>query len=272
MISERREVPPGPGGESGIPSAPASGDLTEGAFLEAVPVERFSLGDVEGETSRYRLGRLLGEGGMGSVFEAEQLAPVRRQVAIKLIKLGMDTRQVVARFRAERQALAMMEHPGIARVFDAGATATGRPFYAMELVDGEPITRYCDRLRFTLRQRLALFATVCDAVQHAHQKGIIHRDLKAGNVLVTGPAGAPMAKVIDFGIARAISDLPGVAGLTLAPTQQGADGLAGGAVPEGAIGTPESMSPEQALGNAAAVDTRTDVYALGVLLYELLSG
>jgi serine/threonine protein kinase len=205
----------------------------------------------------YLLLQPLGEGGMGSVFLAEQGEPVRRQVALKVIKPGMDTAQVVARFEAERQALALMDHPNIAKVLDAGATPAGRPYFVMERVDGVPITRYCDDRRLTPRQRLELVVPVCQAVQHAHQKGIIHRDIKPSNVLVAEVDGRPVPKVIDFGVAKAVD--PGVAGrtgLTLA-----------GAL----VGTPEYMSPEQA-GAGPDVDTRTDVYGLGVLIYELLTG
>ena len=206
---------------------------------------------------RYRIGRPLGEGGMGVVYLAEQERPVRRRVALKVIKAGMDTAQVVARFEAERQALALMDHPNIARVLDAGSTAEGRPFFVMELIDGEPITAYCDRRRLPTRRRIELLATVCRAVQHAHQKGIIHRDLKPTNVLVAEVGGAPVPKVIDFGIAKATdADAPG---RTLATSA--------GSV----IGTPEYMSPEQA-GGSPDVDTRADLYALGVILYELLTG
>src|SRR2546421_8601751 len=206
----------------------------------------------------YKLLQLIGEGGFGSVYMAEQLHPVRRKVALKIIKLGMDTRQVIARFEAERQALAMMDHPNIAKVHDAGATETGRPYFVMELVKGVPITKYCDEHRLTPRERLGLFATVCQAVQHAHQKGIIHRDLKPTNVLVAAYDGKPVVKVIDFGVAKALGER-----LTERTLVTGFGGV---------IGTLEYMSPEQAEFNALDVDTRTDIYSLGVLLYELLTG
>jgi tetratricopeptide (TPR) repeat protein len=206
---------------------------------------------------RYKLVALLGEGGMGTVYRAEQTEPVRRQVALKLIKDGMDSRAVLARFDAERQALALMEHPNIARVFDGGATAAGQPFFVMEYVQGESITRFCDRHRLPVPARLELFVAVCQAVQHAHQKGIIHRDLKPGNVLVTEVDGRPTPKVIDFGVAKATEfDL----------TDQSLDDT--GAI----VGTPIYMSPEQADPFSMDIDTRTDVYALGVILYELLAG
>ena len=206
---------------------------------------------------RYELLHLIGEGGFGTVFLAEQREPVRRSVALKIIKLGMDTRRIVARFEAERQALALMDHPNIARVFDAGATESGRPYFVMELVSGEPITQYCDRHRLTVRGRLALFGQVCSAVQHAHTKGIIHRDLKPGNILVSTHDDRPFAKVIDFGIAKA-------AYAPLADKTVFTD-------PHQFMGTPTYVSPEQAEG-LADIDTRTDVYALGVVLYELLTG
>jgi serine/threonine protein kinase/Tfp pilus assembly protein PilF len=206
----------------------------------------------------YRILELLGEGGMGQVWLAEQREPVRRRVALKIIKLGMDTREVVARFESERQALAMMDHPGIAKVLDAGATETGRPFFVMELVRGVPITEYCDSRRFTTGQRIDLFAQVCRAVQHAHLKGVIHRDIKPSNVLVTEQDGQPVPKVIDFGIAKAVhGDLTD----STLVTRLGQ-----------LIGTPAYMSPEQAESTGLDVDTRTDVYSLGVLLYELLVG
>ncbi len=205
----------------------------------------------------YKLLQRLGEGGFGSVFMAEQEQPVKRQVALKIIKLGMDTRQVVARFEQERQALAIMDHPGIARVLDAGATETGRPYFVMELVKGEPIVEYCDKQSMSIPERLDLFSQVCAAVQHAHTKGIIHRDLKPSNILVSTQDGKAAAKVIDFGIAKATASK--LTDKTLYTEQRQL------------IGTPEYMSPEQAEGNLD-IDTRTDVYSLGVILYELLTG
>ena len=207
----------------------------------------------------YRILATLGSGGMGVVYKAEQRHPVRRLVAVKLIKLGMDTRHVIARFESERQALAMMDHPNVARVLDAGATDTGRPYFVMEYVPGEPINNYCDKNRLTTDERLQLFMQVCDAIQHAHQKGIIHRDLKPGNVLVEYRDGKAVPKVIDFGIAKATS-LAGLTEKTLY-TEHGQ-----------MIGTPEYVSPEQAETSGLDVDTRTDIYSLGVLLYELLTG
>jgi serine/threonine protein kinase len=206
----------------------------------------------------YKLMEQIGEGGMGTVYMAEQTHPVRRLVALKVIKAGMDTCQVLARFDAERQALALMDHPNIAKVLDAGATAAGRPYFVMDLVKGVPITRYCDERRLTPRERLELFIPVCQAVQHAHQKGIIHRDLKPSNVLVGLYDGQPVPKVIDFGVAKATGQK-----LTEATLFTGF-----GAV----VGTPEYMSPEQAQLDNLDIDTRSDVYALGVLLYELLTG
>jgi len=200
----------------------------------------------------------IGEGGMGVVYLAEQEKPVRRRVALKIIKPGMDTEQVVARFEAERQALAIMDHPNIARVLDAGATDTGRPFFVMELVKGVPITDYCDTVHLTPKERLELFIPVCQAIQHAHQKGIIHRDVKPSNVLVAMQDGKPVPKVIDFGIAKAVDQKLTERSLF---TQHGM-----------IIGTLEYMSPEQAELSAMDIDTRTDIYALGVLLYELLTG
>jgi len=207
---------------------------------------------------RYRVLQKIGEGGFGEIWVADQIEPVRRRVAVKILKAGMDTKAVLARFEAERQALAMMDHPSIAKVFDAGQTERGRPYFVMELVKGEPITDYCDRHTLGTRARLELFLPVCAAVQHAHQKGIIHRDLKPSNILVAEQDGSPVPKVIDFGIAKATN-----AALTerTVYTQQGQ-----------LIGTPAYMSPEQAEMGGLDVDTRTDVYALGIVLYELLAG
>ncbi|MFO0888896.1 MAG: serine/threonine-protein kinase [Isosphaeraceae bacterium] len=207
---------------------------------------------------RYKILEAMGQGGMGTVFLAEQLHPVRRRVALKVIKPGMDTAQVIARFEAERQALAMMDHPNIARALDAGTTDAGRPYFVMELVEGSPITRYCDENRLGIRPRLELFVAICRAVQHAHQKGIIHRDIKPSNILVTIHDGRPVPKVIDFGIAKAIDQR--LTERTLF-TQLGQ-----------LVGTPEYMSPEQAELGGQDIDTRSDVYSLGVLLYELLTG
>jgi eukaryotic-like serine/threonine-protein kinase len=206
----------------------------------------------------YKLLESIGEGGMGSVWMAEQREPVRRKVAIKLIKAGMDTAQVIARFEAERQALALMDHPNIARVLDAGQTESGRPYFVMELVKGTPITEYCDQHRLTPAERLALFVQVCRAIQHAHQKGIIHRDLKPSNILVAPFDGRPVVKVIDFGVAKAIGQQ-----LTERTMFTGFGAM---------VGTLQYMSPEQAELNNQDIDTRSDIYSLGVLLYELLTG
>ncbi len=207
---------------------------------------------------RYKLLQLIGEGGFGVVYMADQERPIRRRVALKIIKLGMDTKQVIARFEAERQALAMMDHPNIARVLDAGATDTGRPYFVMELVKGIPITEYCDKNNLDTQQRLELFIDVCKAVQHAHQKGIIHRDIKPSNVMITLHDGKPVPKIIDFGIAKA--------------TQQRLTEKTLFTEYRQFIGTPEYMSPEQAEMSGLDVDTRSDIYSLGVLLYELLTG
>ncbi|MGO8699010.1 MAG: protein kinase domain-containing protein [Limisphaerales bacterium] len=208
---------------------------------------------------RYKLLQQIGEGGCGVVYMAEQQEPVRRQIALKIIKLGMDTKSVVARFEAERQALAMMDHPNIAKVFDAGATETGRPYFVMELVRGIKITEYCDQNNLSTKDRLDLFIKACQAIQHAHQKGIIHRDIKPSNILVTLRDGVPVLKVIDFGIAKATGD------------QRLTDKTLFTAFHH-FIGTPAYMSPEQADMSELGVDTRSDIYSLGVLLYELLTG
>ncbi|MCA8988267.1 MAG: serine/threonine protein kinase [Planctomycetaceae bacterium] len=207
---------------------------------------------------RYKLMEQIGEGGFGLVFVAEQQEPVRRKVALKVIKPGMDSREIIARFEAERQALALMDHPNIARVLDAGTTLSERPYFVMELVRGMPITRFCEEHAYDLRSRLQLFVAVCNAVQHAHQKGIIHRDLKPSNVLVTLHDGVAVPKVIDFGVSKALSQ-----SLTAKTIYTRFASM---------IGTPLYMSPEQAVMSGLDVDTRSDIYSLGVLLYELLTG
>ena len=207
---------------------------------------------------RYTLVEKIGEGGMGDVWVAKQTEPVKRKVALKLIKAGMDSKAVLQRFEQERQALAIMEHPNIARVIDGGMTAERRPFFVMELVNGLPLTRFCDEAKMGIRERLELFASICQAVQHAHQKGIIHRDLKPSNILVTIVDGKPVPKVIDFGVAKATAGKLTDESLS---TQFGA-----------VVGTLEYMSPEQAGFSGEDIDTRADIYSLGVILYELLTG
>jgi serine/threonine protein kinase len=216
------------------------------------------LEQVGSRIGRYHLLRKIGEGGCGVVYTAEQETPVRRKVALKIVKLGMDTRQVIARFEAERQALALMDHPNIAKVLDAGATQTGRPYFVMELVRGVKITDHCDENQLTARERIGLFVQVCGAIQHAHQKGIIHRDIKPSNILVTVNNGVAVPKVIDFGIAKATQGRLTEKTLFTAFEQ--------------IIGTPAYMSPEQSVMTCLDIDTRSDIYSLGVLLYELLTG
>jgi WD40 repeat protein/serine/threonine protein kinase len=229
------------------------------AIAASVPAHAGAAGEGVGTViGHYRLLEQIGQGGMGQVFVAGQSWPVKRRVALKVVRMGMDSKSVVARFEAERQALAMMDHPNIARVFDGGTTPLGRPYFVMELVRGLPITEYCDQARLTPRQRLGLFLPVCQAVQHAHQKGVIHRDLKPSNVLVTLHDGEPVPKVIDFGIAKALHQ-------RLSEHTVYTEFLQ-------VLGTPAYMSPEQVALSGQDIDTRSDVYSLGVLLYELLTG
>ncbi len=237
---ETKSMPPSDG--SSVPSP-------EPATFQLRPGDR---------VGNYVIREQIGEGGFAIVYAAEQEKPVRRKVAMKIIKLGMDTKQVIARFEAERQALAMMDHPNVAKVFDAGMTEAGRPYFVMEYVAGTSITEYCDRSRLSIAERLRLFLQVCSAVQHAHQKAIIHRDIKPSNVLVSDQGGEPLVRVIDFGVAKAISHR--LTDQTIY-TEQGQ-----------LVGTPAYMSPEQSGLNAENIDTRSDIYSLGVLLYQLLTG
>ncbi len=264
----------------------AAGSFLEQPLFESPPTSAESLGLEKPGTviGPYKLLQQIGEGGMGTVFMAEQTEPVKRKVALKVIKPGMDSKQIIARFEAERQALAMMDHVNIARVFDGGSTggsrqkaegsqeadgsslpsascllpSDARPYFVMELVHGVPITKYCDDNQLTPRERLELFVPVCQAIQHAHQKGIIHRDIKPSNVMVTLYDGKPVPKVIDFGIAKALEQ-PLTDKTVFTAFEQ-------------FIGTPAYMSPEQAGLSGLDIDTRSDIYSLGVLLYELLTG
>jgi serine/threonine protein kinase len=249
-------------GECGKPVAADGGcpvcALKRALALSGQAAEAKVIEQAGDRVGRYKLLEKIGEGGCGIVYMAEQTEPVRRRVAFKIVKLGMDTRQVIARFEAERQAMALMDHPNIAKVLDAGATDTGRPYFVMELVRGIKITDYCDQNNLSTRERLDLFIKVCQAVQHAHQKGIIHRDIKPSNILVTLHDGVPVPKVIDFGIAKATQQ-PLTDKTLFTSFQQ-------------FIGTPAYMSPEQAELSGLDIDTRSDIYALGVLLYELLTG
>jgi serine/threonine protein kinase/TolA-binding protein len=234
---------------------------TTGEFLshDAIGETMVDSPDLVGVTiGHYHLEEMMGEGGFGEVYRAEQIEPLRRKVALKIIKLGMDTHQVLARFEAERQALARMDHPNIAQVYDAGVTERGRPYFVMELVEGIPVLDYCDQRRLPLPERIELFLQVCEGVQHAHQKGILHRDLKPNNILVSDENGKPLPKVIDFGVAKSLEER--LTDQTLITMQ------------EAVMGTPMYMSPEQLEQDSSDLDTRTDIYSLGIILYELLSG
>jgi len=233
-------------------------EATATAGAAVAPPRPRSLPSASPSIGPYHLLRKIGEGGMGQVWLAQQNSPLQRQVALKLVRFGGGDRATIQRFESERQTLARMEHPAIAKVFDAGTTPQGEPYFVMEYVPGLPITTYCDQKRMTLKDRLALFVSVCEGVQHAHQKAIIHRDLKPSNILVTEVDGKPLPRIIDFGIAKA----------TTSSSDAGPAFTQAGVF----VGTPGYMSPEQADPNTQDVDTRTDVYSLGVVLYELLAG
>ncbi|MGY8771215.1 MAG: serine/threonine protein kinase [Pirellulales bacterium] len=237
--------------QSFLENGPACIDATEEMHTPVIEQAGESVGP-------YKLLQQIGEGGFGVVYMAEQTKPVRRKVALKVIKPGMDTKEVIARFEAERQALALMDHPNIAKIFDGGTTRSGRPYFVMQLVKGIPLTKFCDENKFDLRRRLELFATVCKAIQHAHHKGVIHRVIKPSNVLVTLHDGVPVPKVIDFGVSKAISQQLTEKTMFTAHGQM--------------IGTPQYMSPEQAEMSGLDIDTRSDIYSLGILLYELMTG
>ena len=234
--------------------------LTVIAETQSEGKSSFAEADAANTIGLYRLIKQIGEGGMGSVWLAEQDQPVKRRVALKIIRAGMNSDEVIVRFEAERQALAMMDHLNIARILDAGTRSKGQPFFAMELVDGQPLTDFCDQHSLSIDERLAIFQQACDGIQHAHQKGIIHRDLKPSNILVTEYDGQPVPKIIDFGLAKALETAEKLTDKSMA--------TAFGQV----LGTFRYMSPEQAGLDELDIDTRTDIYAMGIILYELLIG
>ncbi len=240
-----------------IDSLLAAYEQSDGLSRPAIPIDETPEHQPFESIGPYRLIRKIGEGGMGQVWLAEQSEPIRRQVALKLIRSGIFDEALLRRFQSERQSLALMDHPSIAKVFDAGATTSGQPYFVMEFVPGEPITAWCDHKKLSIDQRLELFIKVCEGVQHAHQKAVIHRDIKPANILVVEVDGKPTPRLIDFGLAKAVAPLPDEA----ASLFTGVWGIAG---------TPGYISPEQAAGND--IDTRTDVYSLGVVLYEILTG